>query len=621
MKSILIGLFAFKFLSLLYVFDPKMPVISDEESYYYSALNINKYGVFTNDRSGNMFREKQPVSPTLNLLPGYPLYLSLMFEILHDDVIKVRFLNIVFYLLLMAYFCLYGTLFRFKAPVVIFGILLFVLYPGFSYNVSRLLTENIFCLLIFAGTYHVLSALRRDRRISINVLHYCLGNILLVYSILVRPHGLVVFALVISCFILIITGGSTVKSFKPVAYSFFISCGIFLLIMSPWWIRNWITFDTFVLLSYGGEGPRIWGAVPYFLDMLSTTGKSFDEMQKISWEANKLVYLKWRLFGFIYYMWGDIWDEYLVHNFNFFKPFIILQYILITPVLILTPFFIKYTKSIVLLLFAAIPLAFTFINMRYHGLPRYVWPSTPFIVVTLTYIVNYFFNKRQSRFFPGSIDQDYISCAMRPTKKKIIDTILSLSFWSTLLVSILIMYSVYIFPWSVRDEMVSYRLGKYLSTNINEVAEDWTVQEKMEIKRDSLVIHNYKKMKANDRNGSRDTESLYLRGMNSAPMAFNVTLPENSSLQKAEDVVTEVDITGNGGYLFDYMTIYWIKDGAEDKYSESRVYTFPIHFAKKRHKVFIDGNVGKMLIVPFRFRGGTFCLDSIEVKKYTKHNG
>ncbi len=620
MKSILIGLFVFKFLSLLYIFEPQMPVISDEKSYYYSALNINKYGIFTNDRSGDMFHEKKPVSPTLNLLPGYPLYLSLMFEIFDDSVIKVRFFNIVIYLLLMVYFCLYGKLFRFKFPVVVFGVFLFILYPGFSYNVSRLLTENIFCLLIFAGIYHVLRGLKKDRGAFFDNFHYFFGNILLVYSILVRPHGLIIFVLVVFFSILLTIELNSTEKLQPAAYRLLVSCGIFLLIMSPWWIRNWVSFGKIVLLSYGGESPKIWGAVPYFLDMISTIGKSFDEMQKISWEANKLVYLKWRIFGFIYYMWGDIWDEYLVHKFNFFKPFIVLQYVFVVPVLILTPFFIKYTKSVVLLLFAVIPLAFTFINMRYHGLPRYVWPSMPFVIITLTYSINYFFNKRQGIFSFENIDQNYIRCEMFPIKDKVIHIILSLSFWSTLLTSILIVYSVYIFPWSVRDEMVSYRLGKYLSTNINEVKKDWIVQEKIDIKKDHLVVHNYKEIKENDRNDSQNIGLLCLRGMNSAPMIFTATFPENSSLQKAEDVVTEVDITGNGGYLFDYMTIYWIKDSDEDKFSESQVYSFPIHFAKKKHKVLIDGNVNKILIVPFRFRGGKFCLDAIEVKKYTKSN-
>ncbi len=620
MKSTLVILFVVKFFLLLYVFDPEIPVLSDENSYYYSALNINKYNVLTNDRNGDMFHEKKPVSPTLSLLPGYPLYLSLMFEILGDSVIKVRVFNIVFYLLLMVYFCLYGKLFRFKFPVVVFGLFLFILYPGLSYNVSKLLTENIFCLLIFAGTYHVLRALKKDRGILGSNFHYLLGNILLVYSILVRPHGLIVFALVISCFILLMIEVNTAENLKPAAYSFFVSCGIFLLIMSPWWIRNWTSFGKIVLLSYGGEGPKIWGAVPYFLDMISTLGKGFDEVQKISWEANKLVYLKWRIFGFIQYMWGDIWDEYLVHKFNFFKPFIVLQYIFVVPVLMLTPFFIKYTKSVVLLLFAVMPFAFTFINMRYHGLPRYVWPSIPFIVVALTYSINHFFNKGQASFFSENVDQSYISCGMFPIKYKIIHIILSLSFWSTLLTSVLIAYSVYIFPWSIRDEMVSYRLGKYLSTNIDEVKKDWIVQEKLNIKKDHLVVHNYKEIRENDRNGSQNIGSLCLRGMNSVPMTVTVNLPENSSLQKAGDVVTEIDIRGRGGYIFDYMTIYWIKDGGEDKFSEDQVYSFPTHFAKKKHKVLIDGNVNKILIVPFKFRGGKFCLDAIEVKKYTKSN-
>ena len=596
-------LFITKFILLLYVFDPYIEIFADENSYIYSALDINKYQVLTNDRSGEMYSGKTTVQPTLSLMPGYPIYLSALLDIFHNNIVKIRFINIAWYLLLMLYFYLYCGLFKLRKVAVFLGLLTFVFYPGLTFNVARLLTENIFCLIMYAGMYHLLVSIAIDTSQATKLIHYFAGVLLFVLSIFVRPHSLPIFIIAIVCINLICN-----ESNKSVTKRFILAGSILLLFMGPWWIRNYIVSGKFIFLSLSGESPKIWGAIPYFLDMQSNAGNSFKEISEMSYSANPVVYLKWRLFGFFQYMWGDIWDEYLVHKFNIFRPFLLLQYLIIVPVITLTPFIVRYSKTIPIILLSAIPILFTLMNLYYHGLPRYVWPSIPFVILIFSYIIDTIagkinpvkINLLQTPSINWKVDSKRF-----PLRGIIVKTGRISFLFLSVLFSIVLLYSIYIFPWKIEKEMSEYRLGINDNVSINQVLKSWNIVQEKTIQSNEIIFNNYKyKIKNN-----------CYKGIMNAPMSFDINIDPTSN--NKENIITEVTINGHGGYPFDYMTIYW-KNNNDNQFAENRCYNFPVNVFEKSQNFFIDGDVTKLFIVPAKFRGGTYCLSNISFKKYKK---
>lgn len=81
-----------------------------------------------------------------------------------------------------------------------------------------------------------------------------------------------------------------------------------------------------------------------------------------------------------------------------------------------------------------------------------------------------------------------------------------------------------------------------------------------------------------------------------------------------EKVTTKVSINMQGGYLFDYMIVYW-KNPDMEVMDEDHVYCFPINIFQKKHSVYLDGDADSLMIIPMRFRGGRFKFDSITVEK------
>ena len=156
--------------------------------------------------------------------------------------------------------------------------------------------------------------------------------------------------------------------------------GIALLFLIPLWVRNWLQFQQFWLLTDSGFGPKIWGAQPYFLDMSSTNDRELTELIASNIQAAPETYWKWRIFGFFQFMWYDMWDEWLAHPLQVLVPFRLLQPLVVVPAVAAIPVLIRKARYEILLL-ASVPILFTLMSMPFHGLPRYVFPAVPVVFV------------------------------------------------------------------------------------------------------------------------------------------------------------------------------------------------------------------------------------------------
>lgn len=599
--SFFLALFIFIQIS---VFNTNLQLFSDENSYYYSAMNISKFRILTNDREGSMYRGEIPPNPSLDLMPGFPLYLNIVLNIFDNDILKIRIINILWASLLFIYYYKYLILFKINRFIILISLSFYVLYPGYYYNTARILTENIFSLMIFSGSYHIIISnsfnLTKREKIS----NYILGNILLIGAIYVRPHAvpICIFFIFLSY---IISSNDKFSSKNRLLISIILIC----IPETIWVIRNFMISNKLILLSSSGEAVKIWGTIPYFLDINSTSGYSSKDLHYLSFSYNSILYICWRIFGFIQYMWGDIWDEYLVHKYKYTGSFFYIHHFLLIPLLIISP--LHYASRCIPFIFISlIPMIFTLINMPYHGLPRYVWPSIPFIFIIFSYTINMFYKKSiKSNEYENYLSELNIPTSISFCRKSIyyfpLKLLIFSIFFLSLIFSIILFISVFIFPPKIKQHMSEYRLNKYRMTTINKVINTWDEVYTYNINNEKLYINNSKLITSNCYKGDKED-----------PMLLDIDIPNIVNNFPEKNIISKVTINGHGGRLFDYMTIYWNSSNNKG-FNENTVYRFPTRFFDDSQTIYIDSNITNLIIVPTVFKNGNYCINSIEIKKYS----
>ncbi|MBO2944774.1 glycosyltransferase family 39 protein [Paenibacillus sp. F411] len=557
-------------------------IVGDETTYNHAAENLVKHGTVTFDMNGDMFKGIREVVPTSALQPGYPIYISIIYVLFGHSTQAVLTSQIFLSILSLWLIFKMLELINVRKPYIVISLALAAVYPGFLYNIDRMLTETLFTTLLLLFSYFFLRSLQSNNIILLGV-----SGMFLACATHVR--ALAFPFIIVAIFVLVIyEKRNKINTIKNL--SAFI--GITILFMLPWWIRNVLTFDRFMLFTEAGEGPKVWGAVPYFIDMASTSNLSLSEIINNNAAPSPSTYYKWRLFGFFQYMWGDLWDEHLVHPFKYLRPLLIIQQLIVVPCIIVTPFLLRKCRKEVLFI-SCFPIAFTLMNMPFHGLPRYVYPSMPFVLilsgVALERLVNFIRKQKVHK------EENFLFGWQRLTDKwtRILYTVFASFF------SIILFYSVYFFAYNINSEMSEYRLSKYESTSIESIKSSEPIASKI-YDVDKMIIENSIQLKNHK--------------FTNIPEAPSIIKVQDELLQN-EKVVTEVHLEIQGGYIHDYMTVYWTGKKTSE-ITENAVYRFPINAFEKSQKIYIDDDVNSLMIVPTVFRNGKFEIHSIKINKY-----
>jgi len=568
--------------------------VGDETAWSNSAKILLKYGTLTRDVEGKVYRGEQPPRSDMLPPPGYSLYLAGIYKIFGDENQPVFISQII--LSVVALWMMYRimvllNLHPFARLVSLLGA---AVYPGFYYNLDRVLAEQVFMTVFLLFVYFLVKAAQRDQAALAAWSALCLGA-----AIYVKPQALP-FAL-LALFLLIVYRAGPRKIFsRPVL----VFIAVLLLSLAPWWIRNWLAFGKGNILADSGSGPMVWGAVPYFNDMAAVGRLSLSELLKINMAADPAVFYKWRVFGFIQYMWGDLWDEHLVHPGPGIQPLIFLQMFIVVPTLLAVPLLV-WKRRADWLVVACIPLAFTLMHMLYHGLPRYVQGSVPFVFICLGMLITVALRRTSGTAEEFSIGmQGGVLSAWQRVADKAMRSIFLLV---AVFFSIALFYAVYIFRTTISEEVSAYRLGKYARTTISDVEHSPIVFSKA-YRPEELSIEN---SIAKAGSTSRFTNNW------SDPSLIRVKIPEipAATMGAHQKIVSKVTLNIRGGRLYDYSTVYWANP-ANPVMSENAVYVFPIAPWQKTKTMYMDSDVTGLLVVPAVFRGSDFVVRSIEITKY-----
>lgn len=549
-------------------------VAGDEETYHFSALNLVHHHTFTRDVTGGMFGGTVELVPTANLSPGFSFYIAAIYAVLGEDPSKILVSNVV--LSIISFWLIYRILRTLRASSIglVTALGITAVYPGFLYNIDRMLTEQLFVALFLGATLLFLIGTERQKR---GVL--AASGIILAAATHVRAQAIPFIALAL---IYLAVYANSRASFFKMAAPF---TGGFILCMAPWWIRNFILLGEFVPLTLATDSPRIWGAVPYFLDMNDTNNKNLSEIINANFSASPSAYIRWRLFGYMNNMWADVWDENLTHPGIFLQRIaFVCQLIFVVPAMIAMPWLIK-RRIPQWTLIAAVPLCIVLPNVMFHGLPRYAFLAAPYVIIMIGLLLT-----RNEEFKSDGL-------AQWQEKAHGVGHIILLFLAS--IYAVWVAYSVYIFPSRIPADMSSYRIGKYAHITVADLANSDIVFD-ASYKATQLEVRNSKLIKEDGQYRNTDAPGIFILKLGSTD--------KNS-------VITRVEVSMSGGAPYDYTTLYWMTSESP-RMSESKFYKAPRFWFNNRQVFYIDADARELLVVPSVLQGNKFTLDSIRVTKY-----
>lgn len=563
---------------------------SDGMTYFNAARNLRKYHLLTHDRDGSMFEGLAEAQPTDTIAPGYPVFLWLLFSVFPETLTTVFASNLV--LGLITLLIMWRILQRMNISPWISLVILF-LFANFPTTVdmtTTCLTENLFIPLVLGSAYLCMQAMRRKQN-----LWYVVGSFFLLgLASTVRGQGFLFFPLWL---MLLSSSGDNRKQWLHLLVLFF---GTILVLYVPLWAWLWRQLGRFVLYPTAGDGPRVWGAMPYFIDMTWTNNLSLGQVQEYNRTVAPGEYYRWRSFGMLWRMWFDCWSEDLPHSWYLTHWALWLHVILVIPTLVLIPAFLrKYTTTELFL--AAIPYLLTAACLVYHGLPRYVSASYPVLFCLAGRNAQILLEdgrqllQRKKETGSGTKDR-------RKTGWKRV-----ICMGITGVFSLVLLYSLCIFPWRVDAEQSAFRLKKYEGIDPQDIRESQMINRQV-FDREEISVSNAVPEGAGRYRITWQDHAI-----------IQLTELEKADPEAQGKVVTRVILDVEGGNIYDFSTIYWLKEGLET-WSEDHVYSIPrsssSFMGANRPDVFIDGDAEALLIVPALFRGNEIQVNQIVVEKY-----
>jgi 4-amino-4-deoxy-L-arabinose transferase-like glycosyltransferase len=348
---------------------PKEIIQSDALGYHESAIRLLYNATFS------IYQEQ----PNAFITPGFPLFLSLIYAIFGTGEFAV---NLVYYFqalistctVLLAFLIGY-RLNGFKAGVIALAIS--AIYPPFIWANTQLLTEVLFTFSITLFVYILTVTFSEP-----SVKHHFISGLVLGITSLIRPTPAPY--LLIMVFLLFIKR-------KKVDYQFLKLVGLavigFLIVMSPWWIRNFELYNRFVPFSTEGGNPFLIGTHPWFIGWEETNNNLpvvadefarnkmwYDKGKEIMWRelnSNPIRYIKWLTIGKLRAFWAPYFGSPTFYTLFLHVPIFLLGMLFIVKDFI-------YRKHLELSLFICF---FTFVHIVYLPISRYSFPIIPLMIV------------------------------------------------------------------------------------------------------------------------------------------------------------------------------------------------------------------------------------------------
>lgn len=247
--ALLLVLFVGLLLRVLFISVHDRPLFSDEKEYDRLAFNLAAKASYTYDTSPTAYR---PI--------GYPAFLGFNYFVFGHHLILVKLVQALADVAIS--FFIYLLLAGHPERTRLLGAALWAFFAPALFYANLLLSETVFTFLLVLMTW-ILSRKHEGSGWQSVVLGALLGILTLI-----KPT-IVIFLLLLP--ILMRRIDLPLRKLYPIALGF-------LLVLSPWLVRNYLTFDEFALSSNGGinlligNNPGATGAYKYPIDTSDPRG-------------------------------------------------------------------------------------------------------------------------------------------------------------------------------------------------------------------------------------------------------------------------------------------------------------------------------------------------------------
>ncbi|NLD46190.1 MAG: glycosyltransferase family 39 protein, partial [Clostridiaceae bacterium] len=274
---------------------------NDDVKYIRSAWTLLEKGILTYHDTNN---------PTVYIMPGHPLILTVLTGIFGKTggITAFRLFQIVLQALSLGLVFLIGrTIFNSLAGIT--ASFLDAIYWPEYFAAGTILTEVEFKFLLLLLVYISVFAVRSKKKT-----YYIAGGLVLGITCLIRPTIAIFPAIILTVWLFFrYTPREIIKFSIPAALAFII-------VMSPWWVRNYMVFDRFIPLTLSSGNPFLQGTyinydqsvdpVPYTpdKDVIKTNEIEMETGKyrlKTHFKKEPLKYVYWYTIGKSRYFWKD----------------------------------------------------------------------------------------------------------------------------------------------------------------------------------------------------------------------------------------------------------------------------------------------------------------------------
>ena len=324
--------------------------------------------------------------PTTYIMPLYPAFLAMIFKVFGYGLTGLQAARVAQALISCAGIILIFLIAKriFDIKVALVAAFLVAFYIPNIVTTGYLLTETLFATLLYLLIYFSLEFSDSPTLIKFSVLGF-----LWAFATLLRPT--IAFYPVMLFFYLFIYKKIGIKQAIKLGVAMAL---VFVVVMLPWWIRNYQYHGESIPLTASSGNPMLQGTYVNYQQSPGTTvyfrlGKTTFETNKIETEVAKQRikdefkkdfwgYLRWFTIGKTAYLWGTVfyWKEFLGISAN---AVVAMHYILLLGFLGFIPLMLKNFKKCSLIL--AILGYFNVVHCIYMAFDRYAFPLMPLVSI------------------------------------------------------------------------------------------------------------------------------------------------------------------------------------------------------------------------------------------------
>jgi len=369
---------------LIFKYGNLLTLSSDDLNYIKSAVVLIQKGILVYHNYNE---------PTVFIMPLYPFFLAAVFKIFGYGFAGMQAVRVIQAVLscitIFLVFLIGRKLFNTKTALIASFLVSFYL-PNIT-TTGYILTETLFTTLFYTLIYFSFRFSTRSTTWKFVIL-----GVIWALTTLCRPT-IAMYPIMYFLYLLLYLKINILETIKLGAAM----AVTFILIMSPWWIRNYMEYETFIPMTASSGNPMLQGTYVNYVQSPDNVvyyklGKNAFETDKTEVDvAKKRIisefkkdfwgYLKWYTLDKTVLFWSTIfyWKEFFRINWTYV---LIFHYIILLGffgiiILIINKNFLKYFLPISIIIY------FNVIHCVYMAFDRYAFPVLPLVAIFSGYFL------------------------------------------------------------------------------------------------------------------------------------------------------------------------------------------------------------------------------------------